>query len=165
VIRSLRKSGDGSDRKGKVALLCSEETSHHNTHPLHIGRVKRRRIFLQLATVSRIETLERDKDISIPCLAGNSLWRKLEIGLIGDSSLLASIFRVDWQELVLEDEGISLFVAFRDLQLDTCVLGKIPLPVVARGALAGESGPAESLDVEIAVEASDSFIVGIEIRL
>ena len=56
-------------------------------------------------------------------------------------------------------------VAFRDLQLDTCVLGKIPLPLVARGALAGESGPAESLDDEIAVEASDSFIVGIEIRL
>ena len=61
-----------------------------------------------LATVSRIETLERDKDISIPCLAWDGLGRELEIGLVGDGSLLASILRVGWQELVLEDEGISL---------------------------------------------------------
>lgn len=56
-------------------------------------------------------------------------------------------------------------VAFRDLQLNTGVLGKIPLPLIVRGTLAGESGPAEGFDVEIAMEASDGLIFDIEIGL
>jgi hypothetical protein len=65
--------------------------SHHQAEALDMFQVDGLRVWLEPTSVCRIQARPRDEDDTIGCIARDRLRRKLEVTLVGDGGLLATV--------------------------------------------------------------------------
>lgn len=140
---------------------------HHEADPLHILQVQRLRIRLRLPSVGRLQILKRNDHLppagaraasslgrrrlaaaaASPLLLLSSSSSNHKVVLPAHGALLAAVGPLR-QHRVLEREGVPLGVGARDVQDQRGAPGQVPGVVIVDGALRGEAGAAEGLDVQ-----------------